>query len=378
MGIARNTRKKRKDVMRLSRMKKQLGFTIIEFTIAMAVTIVALAATMLAFRDATQANQNVTQREDIADNMRAGLNLLEQDLIQTGTGIPTGGISIPSNVASGSCTTGYANITRPLLNGSTFFPHCNVTLPAIEPGNALGPLIVSPDATSNFNTDIISLMYLDNSLTLNTYPIYLPAGSGAPGVGGGCAGSISPTGSFAIFDPSCVVSPSPSGATVNAGDLLMFSNANGNTLVEVTSVSWPKVYFGAGDAFGLNQTGLPNGTLINLQSAGTYPPTTVERIALVTYYLDNVSVPGRVELIRRLNFNAGQTVGDTLENLQFTYNFNDGIAVNEVTVPTGYSESQIRSTNVYIGGRSDNVSPQSHKYLRLNFQTQVSLRGMAY
>jgi hypothetical protein len=104
----------------------------------------------------------------------------------------------------------------------------------------------------------------------------------------------------------------------------------------------------------------------------------VERIALVTYYLDNVSVPGRVELIRRLNFNAGQTVGDTLENLQFTYNFNDGIAVNEVTVPTGYSESQIRSTNVYIGGRSDNVSPQSHKYLRLNFQTQVSLRGMAY
>ena len=108
MGIARNTRKKRKDVMRLSRMKKQLGFTIIEFTIAMAVTIVALAATMLAFRDATQANQNVTQREDIADNMRAGLNLLEQDLIQTGTGIPTGGISIPSNVASGSCTTGYA------------------------------------------------------------------------------------------------------------------------------------------------------------------------------------------------------------------------------------------------------------------------------
>jgi type II secretory pathway pseudopilin PulG len=364
--------------MKLSRIKRQAGVTLIEFTIAMGVSAVAIAATMLAFKDATNANQNVTQREDISDNMRAGLNLLQQDLIQTGTGIPTGGITIPSNVPSGGCTTGYAAINRPLLNATTFFPHCNVVLPAIEPGNALGALITSPDATSTVNTDIITMMYQDNSLTLNTYPINDPAGSGAPGAGGGCAGSITAAASAATFDPLCVVSPSPSGATVNAGDLLMFSNANGNALAVVTSVAWPTVNFAAGDAFNINQTGLPTGTLKNLGPGGVYPPTTVTRITMVTYYLDNVSVPGHVELIRRVNFNAGQTVGDTLENLQFTYNFSDGIAVNELTVPNGYSESQIRSVNIYLGGRSDNVSPQSHKYLRLNFQTQVSLRSMAY
>jgi len=41
-------------------MKKQFGFTLVEFAVAMGVTLVALAATMLAFRDATSANQNVS------------------------------------------------------------------------------------------------------------------------------------------------------------------------------------------------------------------------------------------------------------------------------------------------------------------------------
>ncbi|HME11427.1 MAG TPA: type II secretion system protein [Candidatus Acidoferrum sp.] len=366
-------------MMKLPGIKKQAGFTIIEFSIAMGVTAIALAATMLAFMNATQANQNVTLREDIADNLRAGLNQMEQDLIQTGTGIPTGGITIPSAAPSGGCTAGYSNIGRPLLNASTYFPHCNVVLPAIEPGNALGVLITAPDATSLTPTDIITMMYQDNSLNLSQYPIHLAAGSGAPGTGGGCAGSISSTGASAQFDPACVVSPSPSGATINAGDLIMFSNANGNALAMVTSVAWPTVFFASGDPFGLNQTGLPNGTLVKLQNGGGgYPPTTAERVTMVSYYLDNVSVPGHVELIRRVNFNAGQTVGDTVENLQFTFNFNDGIATNQISVPTGYSENQIRSVNIYIGGRSDNVYMQNKQYIRTSTQTQVSLRSMAY
>jgi type II secretory pathway pseudopilin PulG len=365
--------------MKLSRSKKLAGFTIIEFTIAMAVTSVALAATVLAFRNATQANQDVALREDVADNMRAGLNMMEQDLIQTGTGIPTGGISIPAAGPNGACTTGYSNITRPLLNATTVFPHCNVVLPAIEPGYELGPPVTAPDATSLVNTDIVTMMYQDNSLNLGQYPIYLPVGSGAPGNNGGCAGSISATGASAQFDANCAVSPSPSGSTINAGDLIMFSNANGNALVYVTSVAWPTLFFSANDPFALNQTGLPSGTLIQLQNAGgTYPPTTAERVTMITYYLDNVSVPGHVELIRRINFNAGQTVGDTIENLHFTYNFNDGIAVNETSVPAGYSENQIRSINVYLGGRSDTVYTQSGKYIRTTTQTQISLRSMAY
>ena len=61
-------------------MKKQTGFTLIEFAIAMGITAISLAATMLAFRNATLVNQNVTLSEDMSDNIRAGLNLMQQDL----------------------------------------------------------------------------------------------------------------------------------------------------------------------------------------------------------------------------------------------------------------------------------------------------------
>lgn len=366
-------------------MKKLAGFTLVEFAIAMGITTVALAATMLAFRDATQVNQNVSLNEDIADNMRAGLNLMEQDLIQTGTGIPTGGIAIPEKAATAACTSGITSVKRPTLTGSTFFPQCNVVMPAIEPGYQLGPN----------NTDEITLMYQDNSLNVSQYPINLATGNGAPGTGGGCAGTINSVGASATFDTKCVVSPSPSGATINPGDLLMFSNTNGNALVMVTSVSWPTVFFASGDPFSLNQTGDACGTLRQLQIGGqstvlpacstlasqtpiTYPPTTVERISMITYYLDNTSVPGHVELIRRVNFNTGQTVGDTLQNLHFTYNFNDGVAVNKTIVPTGYSESQIRSVNISLGAQSDTMSQRTGNYIQTSVQTQVSLRSMAY
>jgi prepilin-type N-terminal cleavage/methylation domain-containing protein len=370
--------------MRLSRMKKQTGFTLIEFAVAMGVTAIALAATMLAFRNATLVNQSVTLNEDMTDNIRAGLNLMQQDLIQTATGIPTGGISVPTGAPSGGCTAGFTNIKRPLLTGTTFFPHCNVAMPAIEPGNAIG---------ENGN-DEVTLMYQDNSLNVSKYQINQPTGTGAPGNNGGCAGTIALNGASATFDPACVVSPSPSGATINAGDLLMFSNTYGNALVAVTSVSWPTVFFASGDAFGLNQTGLPCGTLRQLQNGGqqqnpvtpcsalvtgtSYPPTTVERITMVSYYLDNITVPNHTQLIRRVNFNTGQTVGDTLQTLQFTFNFNDGIATNQPSVPTGYNESQIRSVNIALGSQSDTVSTRTGQYTQSQIQTQVSLRSMAY
>jgi len=363
--------------MRLSRMKRQAGFTLVEFIIAIGITGVALAATMLAFRDATQVNQNVSLSEDMTDNMRAGLNMMEQDLIQTATGIPTGGISLPANTKTAACTSGITAVNRPSLNGSTTFPACNISLPAIEPGFNLGPNA----------TDEVTLLYQDNSLALNTYPVFLATGNGAPGTNGGCAGSIALSGASVTFDPKCVVSPSASGATINVGDLLMFSNANGNALVAVTSVSWPTVFFAANDAFKLNQTGDPCGTLLQLQSGNacpstsqalSYPPTTVIRVTMVSYYLDNVSFPNHVELIRRINFNTGQTVGDTLQTLHFTYNFSDGVAVNETTVPPNYSETQIRSVNIYLGAQSDATSQKSGKFLQSSVQTQVSLRSMTF
>ncbi|MGB2653484.1 MAG: prepilin-type N-terminal cleavage/methylation domain-containing protein, partial [Candidatus Acidiferrum sp.] len=146
-------------------MKKQSGFTLIEFMVAMGITLIALATTMLAFKDATRTNQNVSLRSDLGDNLRASVNLLEQDLIQAGTGIPTGGIPIPYTAGPTSCPgSGGAPINRPNLTGGLTFPVCNVTLNAVEPGWELGPPISSPDSHAGANTDEITMLYADNTL----------------------------------------------------------------------------------------------------------------------------------------------------------------------------------------------------------------------
>ena len=373
-------------------MKKNSGFTLVEIIIAMAVTMVALAAAVLMFRDSTKANNNVTQSSDMSDNLRAGLNLVVQDLIQTGTGIPTGGISIPNTVNAAGCNIGRP-VNRPpaVLNLTFQGPNalnggCNVILPAIEPGNNLGPTVVSPDGTSGPRTDIVTIMYADNTLALVQKPIN---GAGCPG------GSIAANGSFIKFDPACVTIGG-AGIPVNPGDLLMIYNGNNpnGILQTVTSVAAPQLNFAAGDAFNLNQRTATEtaGTIKQLQNLtggvpnGTYPPTSATRVWMVTYYLDSTTDPNHPMLMRAVNFNPPQPVAETLENLQFTYNFADGTspapvnqsAVPTVPAPTGDNENQIRSVNVYMGARSTTYAANPGKYVRTNLATQVALRSMAY
>lgn len=371
-------------------MKRQSGFTLVEFMVAMGVTLVVLAATMLAFKDAVRANQNVTQRGDMGDNLRAGMNLIEQDLIQAGSGIPTGGIPIPNSSSGGPCGVGVPP-NRPNLTGGTTFPPCNVVLPAVEPGASLGPVITSPDANPGAPTDIITIMYADNTIPdLEKKPVNQPANvaTGDPG----CSGTISSSGNKVSFDAACVTLGG-AGIQLKPGDLILFSNAYGNALQTVTDVSGNTLTFATGDAFNFNARTYPYGTIKNLQNTncttatppvctpnGSYPPTTVKRVWMVTYYLDNITDPTHVRLIRQLNFNTPNPVGETLENLQFTYNFVDGSTnpSNQRTVPTGLSENQIRAVNLFVGARSATRVGPKQTYLRNNFQTQVSLRSMAY
>jgi prepilin-type N-terminal cleavage/methylation domain-containing protein len=372
-------------------MKRQSGFTLVEFTVAMAITLVALAATVLAFKDATRSNQNVGQHEDMTDNLRAGMNLISQDLIETGTGIPTGGVSIPTYAATAGCPGGTSDLNRPGPSSATF-PVCNTVLPAIEPGADMGPFITSPDATSSVNTDIITVVYADNTAGSSGAVLGI---DGQPINGSTCpAGTINPAGTSITFDSSCfsIASLAANGVQINSGDLIMLSNTWGNTLQLVTSVSGQTLNFSSGDAFNLNgkSSAATGGTILQLQNSttnvttgvksylGTFPPTMATRVWMITYYLDNLTDPNHVRLIRRVNFNPGQPVGETLENLQFTFNFNDGVMTNQNTVPTGYSESQIRSVNLFLGTRSTDKLSQNGKYARENFQTQVSLRSMAY
>jgi prepilin-type N-terminal cleavage/methylation domain-containing protein len=368
-------------------MKKKSGFTLVELLVAMAVTMIALGAAVLLFRDSTKANSDVTQKTDMSDNMRAGLNLIVQDLIQTGTGIPTGGISIPNTINAAGCNVG-ARVNRPPAALNLVFqgPNaasvgCNVILPAIEPGNGLGPAVTSPDGTRGPATDIITAMYADNTLLVKK----AINGAACP------AGSIAPDGSTMTFDPACVVIGA-AGIPVNTGDLIMIYNANqpNGILQTVTSVAGQTLNFAPGDAFNLNGRSATEaaGTIAQLQNLtggvpnGTYPPTSATRVWMITYFL---FVPpadtAHPQLMREVNFNAPQPVAETLENLQFAYNFADGTVPapsNQPSVPTGDNENQIRSVNVSMNARSMSRAGLSKQYTRTNLATQVALRSMAY
>ena len=363
---------------------KQNGFSLLELLVGIGVTSVILGATLLAFKDAANTQRGVSYSADMNDNIRAGLNLIEQDLIQAGTGIPKGGIPIPNTPnGTGTCNNG-APVNRPTLTGTLTFPVCNFVLPAIEPGSALGPLITGPDATAgnpsnpNSYTDILTVLYADNALALDNDQINSAA----------CPlGSISVSGDSVTFDPKVTCQPltGVNGVTINPGDLVMFSNAKGNALQTVTSVSGQTVKFAVGDAFNLNQRTDLQGTIKQIQNAdGTFPPTTATRIWMISYYLDNITDPLHIRLVRRVNFDptplAQLAVGETLENMQFSYNFVDGVTnpSNQVGIPVGFTENQIRSVNVFLGARSNYFDPLRKRYTRVNLQTQVSLRSMAY
>ena len=368
-------------------MKKNSGFTLIELVVAIGVTTVVLAAAVLMFRDSTKANTNVSQTSDMSDNMRAGLNLIVQDLIQTGTGIPTGGISIPNTPNAAGCNTG-GKVNRPpavlalQFNGpNPANAGCNVILPAIEPGPDLGPTVTSPDGTSGPQTDIITMMYVDNTMDSKPLSIISPT---CPG------GSITATGSAITFDAACATIGA-AGIPVNPGDLFMiYNNNNPNGVLQtVTSVAGQVLNFAAGDAFFLNgrTTTETAGTILSLQNLtggvpnGTYPATSCTRLWMITYYLDTVTDPRHPRLMRALNFNAPQPVAETFENLQFTFNLADGTTpapVNQPTAPTGDNENQIRSVNIYLGARTTTTAAASGNYYRTNLATQVALRSMAY
>jgi len=366
-------------------MKKQRGFTLIECLVAVAVTMVVLGGAVLLFRDSTKANGTVTQTSDMSDNMRAGLNLIVQDLKLTGTGIPTGGIAIPNTIDANGCNVSLpvnrppAQFTLTFQGPNSLQPGCNVVLPAIEPGPALGPAILSPDGTTAPQSDIVSILYADNTLALDQKPIN---GAKCP------AGLIAADGSSVTFDAGCVLLGS-AGIPISPGDLIMFNNANGNCLQTVSSVSGQTLNFDAGDAFNLNgrTTSETAGTILQLQNKnaaslpdGTYPSTSATRIWMVSYYLDGSVDVAHPRLMREINFNSPQIVGETIETLQFAFNLVDGSnpsPVNQSGIPAKDTESEIRAVNVHLGARSAEAG-SGGKYIRSNAKTQVALRSMAY
>ena len=87
-------------------MKREHGFSLIEVMVATTIVLVIMAATLGTLTSALQATQAITLMADTQENLRAGMNYMVRDILQTGEGIPQGGITIPN-------TAGASAVNRP-------------------------------------------------------------------------------------------------------------------------------------------------------------------------------------------------------------------------------------------------------------------------
>jgi prepilin-type N-terminal cleavage/methylation domain-containing protein len=409
-------------------MKRQAGFSLIEVLAATALMLIVMAATLRTLTDAIHANEGVTLLADTQENLRASLNYMTKDIVQAGEGIPQGGITIP-NTGGGAPVSA---LNRPLPVGApppVTFPTNWAALPAIAPGFQLGlaSLVANPAiqgaTVAGLKTDMITVLYADTTMQdaagnwLNRFPIrqapFATCAAAAPSPNG----TITTAGNTTtiVFDPTCI-NINTGNTAIKTGDLILLqnnasgcaasgalvasdscdannpSNPGSMALLTVTGVNLGAntITFTCGDAFALNCSGLASGTVTQMQTAGSWAGVTVTatRVWMVTYYISNAN-PLKPMLMRQVNMNAAQPVGEVIENMQIFYDvLNPGSNPPALQIPAenedplgtlGFgSLSYIRDCYILLYARSENPYTQSNRYFRNNLQTVVSIRGLDF
>jgi prepilin-type N-terminal cleavage/methylation domain-containing protein len=332
--------------------RDQRGFSLIEVAVTLLVTLVVLAGSFRAFDDARKAIELGTLVSDNTQSVRAAVVQITRDVMQTGRELPNAGIPVPSG-------TGSAAVRRPAPPGATLtFPTSWGVLPSVCTGQRLGPTI------NGVQTDIITVLYADPTLDLNQWPLT----------------AVASNGSTMTVDSRTAINGATNG--LRPGDLIWFTNAVGNAIQTVTGVNGQIVSFAAdsSDAFGLNARSASQGTILQIRSGTTFPPTSATRVLMVSYYIDTVTAAGQMRLMRRVGFGAARLVGVGVENLQATYDIVDGTTnpTNQAEALSPNNPSQIRKLNLFVAEQSSSSFSATRQKLRSTVATQISMRSMSF
>ena len=175
-------------------------------------------------------------------------------------------------------------------------------------------------------TDIVTVADADATMALIAYPLT----------------SILSDGSGMTVDNRTVITDALTG--LRAGDLIMFTNALGNAIQTVTSITGQNVFFASGsadDTFGFNQRNATSGSIMQIRSGTTFH-NAATRVTMVMQPRSTIA-PGQVRLMQTERFQAPPgPMG--IENLQLTYDIVDGRTnpTNQVdaVAPSSLADSQ--------------------------------------
>jgi len=355
--------------------RRQQGFTIVELMIAIAVTLVMMTAAMMIYQRSVQVSGVVTNRAEMQAELRAASDQIARDMNQAGTGIPIGGIPIPSAATGGS---------DPLIGCDANQCYLNATMTAgilykVVPGNSLGP-------TTTRATDAIVITYME---PLAVDPNDPNASGTAPNWTGYTTQNISSDGTVLTMPKDTTPKIDDPVFGLVLGDILLLQAGGASALGVVTNFDGTNntITFGAKDPLGLNQPNAPVGNIAALKVNGNYPPTTVSRIMMITYFIQQISTPNGPDyrLMRQVDARTPTPVAEHIEDVQFTYDVFDDSS-NQLTVnlddaatgnPPTPKPNQIRKINMTITARSSRPNAQGN-YDRLTVTTSIGPRNLSF
>lgn len=380
------------------------GFTMVELLVASSIGLVVVLTMTSLFKIGMDATFTVTQRAELQQNMRAGIEMMTQDLTHAGAGVPTGGLQLATNGVSkyacdqsGACYT--TNHTYPNNVGTGTPNYMYGILPGY--GNGVQGGLTIPNASAARN-DSITAVYADYGFPLSNFDFFAVNGTTVcAALTGGPPATPAPTAGL----PTNILAP----GGLNVGDVLLFyvqSQGNGTTSsgtswtqtaavgAEITSIAtggadpsgncvgttWT-LGFAAGDPLNMNQTAGAN----NLTSAFAAPgKMTTSRLNVVTYYLQVPAAGGTVQtprLMRQVNGLSPVPVADNIINLQFSYDVIDattGYLSANLNNPIGSGESPslIQKVNIWVMGES--LTSGGKKSQSMYLITSVAARNMSF
>lgn len=363
--------------------QRQKGFTLVELLVSIAITLIVVAAVMNIYQKSIQVTNNVTANTEMQAELRGALNQLARDLNQAGTGIPIGGIPIPSAGSGGTNPNFGCDFIKCYFAANNSFTQG--VLYRVTPANSVGPTLLE-------SNDAIIITYLDP--TVNWVIC-----AASP-----CAANPPPATTQTLATDGSTMTM-PAGTTpvlndpqfgLNIGDTLLLQNSIGSAVGVVTNyvAATRVISFAALDPLNMNQPSATAGNIKALRynplpgSAPYYPAVSVRRVMMITYFIQTINTPQGTDtqLMRQVGASTPVPVADHIEDLQFTYDIFDTntstlrVALPDAAIPGTPPTpvpNQIRKINITMTVRSPLRNAQG-RYDHLSYTTSIGPRNLSF
>ena len=362
------------------RRRSQKGFTLLEALIGLAIGSIVLAAATMMLKKAFDVTFILTQRAEMQQNARAGMNTLMRELSLAGSGgLPVGGVQLP--VGGGK-----AGVTSPSLfacdstlcyvKNNNFGPKNYLYYVNPNPSTYYVPGNPGPPGIVGITPDSVTLAYIDPTVNLGAFsnpPLYA---------------SIDPSGAQATLDPTINKSK------LQLGDLIVFTSGGQSVIGSITSfAAGNRINFADSDPLNINQPSAANGNISALKVGGAFPNNVVAyRLLLVTYFIQQQPGPDGIlgtpddtlRLMRQVNLQTPVPVVENVENLTVSYDvIDDGSGDPASTLKTNNPTANgtpnlIKKINIAITVRSSQRSALNGDFQRITLASSISPRDLSF